>query len=79
MPQLDQVPQAIGVRHYSCPLAPAGPPRHTRDMGILLTLVAAAVVIGGGVLVLIMFLVRRPPRRHGPEADYDDAPRRPAP
>ena len=48
-------------------------------MAILLALVAAAVAIGGGVLVLILFLVRRPPRRHGPEADYDDTPRRPSP
>jgi hypothetical protein len=29
------------------------------------------------VLVLVLFLVRRPPPRHGPEADYDDAARRP--
>jgi hypothetical protein len=47
-------------------------------MGILFTLAAAAVVIGGGVLVLVLFLARCPPRRHGPEADYDDAPRRPS-
>jgi hypothetical protein len=46
-------------------------------MEIMLALVAPAVVIGGGVLVLIPFLVRRPPRRHGPQTDYDDAARRP--
>jgi hypothetical protein len=55
-------------------LAPAGPPRDTRGMGLLLLVALGLTVIAAVIAVVVVLATRGVRRSDGPEVDYDDRP-----